>query len=125
MWAARRDKFERSSSGIFTGGYGIDARFADAINRCKVSLDIAAYQINSRRRDRRNPRFLHHNTIIVDDAIVITGSLNFSRMSFDSNDGNILILPLPELAAKYVEEFYRLWGVATKPPKTQAEGGAK
>lgn len=61
-----------------------------------------------------NPSLMHHKVILIDDAIVITGSLNFSRAAFESNDDNAIIVFDPRLAAAYAQEFDRLWAVATQ-----------
>jgi phosphatidylserine/phosphatidylglycerophosphate/cardiolipin synthase-like enzyme len=36
-----------------------------------------------------NPRFLHHDCFIIDDKLVITGSLNFSRQGLTYNNENL------------------------------------
>lgn len=66
------------------------------------------------RRDE-NPSFLHHKVIIVDDHIVITGSLNFSDNADESNDENVIIVDNAEIAALYVKEFERVWSIASDP----------
>jgi phosphatidylserine/phosphatidylglycerophosphate/cardiolipin synthase-like enzyme len=59
-----------------------------------------------------NPYNMHHKVMIIDDAIVITGSYNFSRSAADYNDENVLILHSPEIAAHYLDEFERLYSEA-------------
>ncbi len=59
-----------------------------------------------------NPYIMHHKVIIVDEAIVVTGSYNFSASAAERNDENALILHSPEVAARYVEEFWRVYDVA-------------
>ena len=66
------------------------------------------------RRDG-NPSFLHHKVIIVDERIVMTGSLNYSTNAEESNDENVLIIDNPEIAALYMQEFERVWALATDP----------
>ncbi len=63
------------------------------------------------RRDE-NPSFLHHKVIIVDDRIVITGSLNFSDNANDSNDENVLIVDNADIATLYLQEFDKVWNIA-------------
>ncbi len=55
-----------------------------------------------------NPYNMHHKVMIIDDAIVITGSYNFSRSAAEYNDENVLIIHSPEIAAHYLDEFERL-----------------
>ena len=66
------------------------------------------------RRDG-NPSFLHHEVVIVDERIVMTGSLNFSTSAETKNDENVLIIDNPEIAALYMQEFERVWALATDP----------
>jgi phosphatidylserine/phosphatidylglycerophosphate/cardiolipin synthase-like enzyme len=66
-------------------------------------------------RQDGNPRFLHDKLIIVDNRVVITGSFNFSNNATDNNDENVIIIDNPGIAALYMEEFARVWSVATDP----------
>lgn len=63
-------------------------------------------------RQDGNGSFLHHKVIIIDNSIVITGSLNFSTNADDSNEENVLILDNPEIAALYIQEFEKNWAQA-------------
>jgi phosphatidylserine/phosphatidylglycerophosphate/cardiolipin synthase-like enzyme len=66
-------------------------------------------------RQDGNPRFLHHKLIVVDNRIVIAGSFNFSNNATDNNDENVIIIDNPEIANLYVQEFGRVWSIATEP----------
>lgn len=66
------------------------------------------------RRDG-NPSFLHHKVIVVDERIVITGSLNFSTNAEESNDENVIIIDNPEIARLYMQEFDRVWKLGSDP----------
>ena len=66
-------------------------------------------------RQDGNPSFLHHKLIIVDERIVMTGSLNYSTNAEESNDENVLIVDNPEIAALYIQEFERVWAQGTDP----------
>jgi phosphatidylserine/phosphatidylglycerophosphate/cardiolipin synthase-like enzyme len=55
---------------------------------------------------------LHNKVFIVDQAIVVTGSYNFSGNAEDSNDENLLIVHNPEIAAAYFAEWERVWAQA-------------
>ncbi len=59
-----------------------------------------------------NPYVMHHKVIIVDEAIVITGSYNFTSSAARKNDENVLIIHSPEIAAGYLEEFHRVYAQA-------------
>jgi len=56
-----------------------------------------------------NPYIMHHKVIIIDQAIVITGSYNFSRSAAEFNDENVLILHDTDIAGQYVAEFERVY----------------
>lgn len=53
--------------------------------------------------------YLHHKVIIIDNSIVVTGSLNFSSNGDESNEENVLIVDNPQIAALYLQEFDKLW----------------
>ena len=56
-----------------------------------------------------NPYVMHHKVIIVDEAIVITGSYNFSKSAADRNDENVIIIHNRAIAAQYGAEFERVY----------------
>jgi phosphatidylserine/phosphatidylglycerophosphate/cardiolipin synthase-like enzyme len=64
-------------------------------------------------RQDGNPKFLHDKIIIVDKHIVISGSFNFSSNATTSNDENVMIIDNPDIANLYMQEFDRLWSIAT------------
>lgn len=66
-------------------------------------------------RQDGNPAFLHDKVIVVDERIVITGSLNFSTNAEESNDENVIIIDNPEIARLYMQEFERVWNLASDP----------
>jgi len=59
-----------------------------------------------------NPRNMHHKVIIIDSEIVIAGSFNFSDSADRSNDENLLIIYNRAVAAKFEEEFQRVYKAA-------------
>jgi phosphatidylserine/phosphatidylglycerophosphate/cardiolipin synthase-like enzyme len=66
-------------------------------------------------RQDSNPRFMHHKYIVVDERIVITGSMNYSTNAEVNNDENVIIVDNPEIARLYLQEFERVWDLATAP----------
>ena len=62
-----------------------------------------------------NPGFLHHKVIVVDERIVITGSMNFSTNAEKSNDENVIIIDNPDIARLYMQDFGRIWSLAADP----------
>lgn len=63
-------------------------------------------------RQDGNGSFLHDKVIIVDNSIVVTGSLNFSSSADEENEENVIILDNPEIAALYLQEYQKLWDQA-------------
>ena len=63
-------------------------------------------------RQDGNPSFLHDKVIIIDNSIVVTGSLNYSSHADDANEENVVILDNAEIAALYLQEFDKLWNQA-------------
>jgi len=55
---------------------------------------------------------LHSKVFIVDRAVVVMGSYNFSNNAEDSNDENVLIIHHPEIADAYFAEWERVWAEA-------------
>jgi phosphatidylserine/phosphatidylglycerophosphate/cardiolipin synthase-like enzyme len=66
------------------------------------------------RRDG-NGGFMHNKVIVVDERFVITGSLNFSTNAEKSNDENVIIIDNPDIAKLYMQDFERVWALATDP----------
>jgi phosphatidylserine/phosphatidylglycerophosphate/cardiolipin synthase-like enzyme len=66
-------------------------------------------------RQDGNPAFLHDKVIVVDERIVITGSLNFSTNAEESNDENVIIIDNADIARLYMQEFERIWNVGSDP----------
>lgn len=52
---------------------------------------------------------MHHKVLIIDGAIIVTGSYNFSTNAEQRNDENILVIHDASLASEFVEEFWRIW----------------
>ncbi len=67
-------------------------------------------------RQDGNSSFLHHKIIIIDDSIVITGSLNFSASADRANEENVVIIDNPEIAARYLQEYQRMWDQSLSVP---------
>ncbi len=66
-------------------------------------------------RQDGNPSFMHNKVIVVDERFVITGSLNFSTNAEKSNDENVIIIDNTDIAKLYLQDFERIWSVATDP----------
>jgi phosphatidylserine/phosphatidylglycerophosphate/cardiolipin synthase-like enzyme len=56
-----------------------------------------------------NPKNMHNKVFVVDQAIVVTGSYNFSTAAEDLNDENALIIHDPAIAATYYAQWERIW----------------
>jgi phosphatidylserine/phosphatidylglycerophosphate/cardiolipin synthase-like enzyme len=63
-------------------------------------------------RQDGNSSFLHDKILIIDDSIVVTGSLNYSSNADDANEENVVILDNAEIASLYLQEFEKLWNQA-------------
>jgi phosphatidylserine/phosphatidylglycerophosphate/cardiolipin synthase-like enzyme len=66
-----------------------------------------------------NPGTFHHKVFIIDDKIVVTGSLNFSENADQSNDENVIVVSNHDIAAQYRQEFERRWVEGTPPKNIQ------
>ena len=63
-------------------------------------------------RQDGNASFLHDKIIILDNSIVVTGSLNYSSSADEANEENVVILDNAEIATLYLQEFDKLWNQA-------------
>ncbi|HKY52757.1 MAG TPA: phospholipase D-like domain-containing protein, partial [Anaerolineales bacterium] len=101
---------ERSKNGVDVSGVferlGSDTEAAEL--KTLICADVPA------RRDG-NSNFLHHKVIVIDERIVITGSMNYSTNAEESNDENVLIIDNAEIARLYMQEFERVWNLGTDP----------
>jgi phosphatidylserine/phosphatidylglycerophosphate/cardiolipin synthase-like enzyme len=64
-------------------------------------------------RQDGNPSLMHDKVIVIDNSIVVTGSLNFTAGADESNEENVIIIDNPEIAALYLQEYQRVWSIAT------------
>jgi len=55
---------------------------------------------------------MHHKFALVDEAILLTGSYNWTNESEEGNHENLLILREPAVIEIYRAEFERLWAEA-------------
>jgi phosphatidylserine/phosphatidylglycerophosphate/cardiolipin synthase-like enzyme len=67
------------------------------------------------RMDGNLDGLMHHKVIIIDQMIVITGSYNFTTSAETTNDENVVIIFSPEVAARFMEEFQRVYQQAQQP----------
>lgn len=65
-----------------------------------------------------NPYAMHDKVIIVDEAIVITGSFNFTNTAQRDNDENVLIIHSPKIARRYLAEFHKIYRQAQTTQRT-------
>ncbi len=59
------------------------------------------------------PGLMHHKVMIVDGQTVVVGSYNFTASAERHNDENLLIIHSPVIAAQYLQEFQRIYALAT------------
>ncbi len=52
---------------------------------------------------------MHDKFAVVDEAVVMTGSFNWTTQAVRNNQENILFIENEELARKYLQEFNKLW----------------
>ena len=52
---------------------------------------------------------MHHKFAVIDEAVVITGSFNWTTQAVKNNQENILFIENETLAKAYTEEYERLW----------------
>jgi len=99
---------DRSKAGVDVKGV-FETTGSESINSELMTFWCA--QVPAR-QDGNSSSFLHDKIIIIDNSIVVTGSLNYSTNADEANDENIVILDNAEIASLYLQEFEKLWGQA-------------
>jgi phosphatidylserine/phosphatidylglycerophosphate/cardiolipin synthase-like enzyme len=56
-----------------------------------------------------NPKNMHNKVFVIDQAVVVTGSYNFSSAAENTNDENALIIHDPAIAGAYYAQWERIW----------------
>jgi phosphatidylserine/phosphatidylglycerophosphate/cardiolipin synthase-like enzyme len=59
-----------------------------------------------------DPGLMHHKVLIIDRQIVVLGSYNFTASAEKSNDENVIVIHNPEIAARFLQEFRRIYAAA-------------
>jgi cardiolipin hydrolase len=52
---------------------------------------------------------MHHKFAVVDGAVLVNGSFNWTRQAVLSNQENVVLTRSPALAARFQQQFERLW----------------
>ena len=103
---------ERAGAGVTVAGVmdaGQVASNADTEYNAFIGAGVDA------RMDGNTGGLMHHKVIIIDRSIVVTGSYNFTSSAETLNDENVVILFDPDAAAKFLEEFQRVYAQAQQP----------
>jgi phosphatidylserine/phosphatidylglycerophosphate/cardiolipin synthase-like enzyme len=103
---------ERSNAGIAVKGVMDDSQVKANEGTEYDPLKQAGIDV---RLDGNGTGLMHHKVIIIDKGIVITGSYNFSASAEENNDENVVIIFNTDVAAKYLEEFQRVYEQAQQP----------
>ncbi len=94
---------DRSKAGVAVSGVfetrGADTEYGEYPRMKKTGLDVLL---------DGNPYVMHHKVIVIDAAIVVAGSFNFSTSADQDNDENVVIIHNPDVARLYIEEFQRV-----------------
>ncbi|XP_010775350.1 mitochondrial cardiolipin hydrolase isoform X2 [Notothenia coriiceps] len=53
--------------------------------------------------------YMHHKFAVVDNRLLITGSLNWTMTAVQSNKENVIVTEDPDLVGPFLKEFQRLW----------------
>ncbi len=73
---------------------------------------LADAGIEVRRRDGSG--YMHNKFCVIDEAIVSTGSFNYSENADNKNDENLLFIFSKDLAVRFLDEFNELWEQSLK-----------
>jgi len=64
-------------------------------------------------RNDTNPDYMHDKVMIVDGAIVLTGSFNWSASAENDNNENLIVINSTYIASTYEAEFQKIWNQST------------
>lgn len=70
---------------------------------------VLEYQGMDVRKDG-NKQNMHHKVFIIDEKTVVTGSFNPTAGGNERNDENIIIIEDEEIAQRFVQEFWKVYG---------------
>lgn len=59
--------------------------------------------------------FMHHKFVVVDNKVLVNGSLNWTNQGVCGNQENVLITNNSELVQPFVKQFEHLWQLYTTP----------
>ncbi|XP_014661620.1 PREDICTED: mitochondrial cardiolipin hydrolase-like isoform X2 [Priapulus caudatus] len=62
-------------------------------------------------RHNRSSFFMHHKFVLIDNAVVINGSFNWTMQAVTGNHENLLITNNMNICNPYEEEFTKLWAL--------------
>jgi phosphatidylserine/phosphatidylglycerophosphate/cardiolipin synthase-like enzyme len=62
------------------------------------------------RNDTNWEGIMHDKIAIIDHAVVLTGSFNWTATAENSNNENLIVIHSVEVASRYESEFQRIWG---------------
>ncbi len=111
------DDLEAAVMERFKAGVDVKAIFETRGSETEYSALPKFFCAKIPARQDGNPGTFHHKVIIVDDRILITGSLNFSNNADESNNENTLVITRADIARLYLREFERRWAEATDPER--------
>lgn len=99
----------------FAAGVDVSGIFETRGSETEFSALPAMFCAGVPVRQDGNPGTFHHKVIVIDERIVVTGSLNFSRNADESNDENVIVINSRKVARLYLDEFARRWAEARTP----------
>jgi len=59
---------------------------------------------------RNGSGYMHNKFMVIDGNVVATGSFNYSQNADTKNDENLIFIESADVAAKYKQDFDKLWG---------------
>jgi len=63
--------------------------------------------------DNSEKYHMHHKFAVIDNAVVITGSFNWTTQAVHNNQENILFMENKGLSQQYTDEYNHLWNTFT------------
>lgn len=121
------DQLSKANSSIVVAMYSFtDSSVADTLIKkhqegVKVQVLVDAGQISKYSmvrklseagipvREDSNSAYMHNKFVVIDQRIVLTGSVNYTGNGFGENNENLIVVDSRDIAADYYLQFLRLW----------------
>ncbi|KAL6262176.1 hypothetical protein P5V15_007273 [Pogonomyrmex californicus] len=81
----------------------------ESMSQNDTSQIMNFYKEGIKLKSKRLDVLMHHKFVIINNNILITGSVNWTKSAFFGNFENLMVTNEPALVKPFVEEFEKIW----------------